>query len=101
MLFIPGYVLKRIETLIWKFYGTIKKPVVNRNAMYLQPIDGGQNMVNKKEFIICKRIKFAYKLIHSTYENCHIIGRYWTKSFDQRYGTDFFLFHCSSLKFKI
>ena len=95
---IPGYVLKTIETLIWNFLWNDKKPVGNRNAMYLQPIDGGQNMVNIKEFIICKRIKFAYKLIHSNYENWNIIGRYWTKSFDQRYGTDFFLFHCSSLK---
>ena len=55
-------------------------------------------MVNIKELIICKRIKFAYELIHSNYENWKIIGRYWTKFFDQRYGTDFFLFHCSSLK---
>ena len=47
---------------------------------------------------MCKGIKFAYKLIHSNYENWNIKGRYWTKSFDQRYGTDFFLFHCSSLK---
>ena len=56
------------------------------------------NMVNIKEFIMCKRIKFAYKLIHSNNENWNMIGRYCTKSVDQRYGTDFFLFHCSSLK---
>ena len=55
-------------------------------------------MVNIKEFIMCKVIKFAYKLIHSNNENWNIIGRYWTKSFDQRYGTDFFLIQCSSLK---
>ena len=88
--------MKRLYGIL---YGTIKKkPVVDRNAMYLQALDGGQNMVNIKVFIMCKMIKFAYKLIHSNNENWNIIGRYWTKSFDQRYGTDFFLIQCSSLK---
>ena len=57
-----------------------KKALVNRNTMYLRPEDGGQNMINLTEFIKCKRIKVAYKVIHSSYENWNIIGKYLFKN---------------------
>ena len=55
-------------------------------------------MINISEFITCKRIKFAYKLIHSSEENWNITGKYWFKKLDDKYGTDYFLCQCSCLK---
>ena len=47
-------------------------------------------MIHLTEFIKCKRIKLAYKVIHSSYENWNIIGKYWFKRFDEKYNTEYF-----------
>ena len=95
---IPKHILKTIEALIWQFLLNDKKALVNRNTMYLRPEDGGQNMINLTEFIKSKRIKLAYKVIHSSYENWNIICKYWFKKFDEKYSTEYFLYKCSSLR---
>ena len=95
---IPKHILKTIEDLIWQFLWNDKKALVNRNTMYLRPEDGGQNMINLKEFIKNKRIKLVYKIIHSSYENWSIIDKFWFKKFDKKYNTGYFLCKFSSLK---
>ena len=95
---IAKHILKTIEDLIRQLLWNDKKALVNRNTMYLRPEDGGQNMINVTEFIKSKRIKLAYKVIHSSYENWNIIAKYWFKQFDEKYNTEYFLCKCSSLK---
>ena len=58
--------------------------------MYLNQSEGGVKMLNLRENIESKQIKFMYKIIKPEHEHWNIIGKGWLKSLDTDYNKDIF-----------
>ena len=60
--------------------------------MYLNQSEGGVKMLNLREYIESKQIKFTcmYKIIKPEHEHWNIIGKGWLKILDTDYNIDIF-----------
>ena len=98
MIPVPQYIIKAIDKIIWEFLWDSKQPLVNKQTMFLDPLSGGLNMVNLLHFIQAKQIKSIYKILTTEHENWNAIGKSWLQCLDRKFGIDYFVTKCSSLK---
>ena len=98
MIPVPQYIIKAIDKIIWDFLWDSKQPLVNKQTMFLDPRSGGLNMVNLLHFIQAKQIKSIYKILTTEHENWNAIGKSWLQCLDRKFGIDYFVTKCSSLK---
>ena len=94
---IPEQYIKIIESIMKNFLWDGKQPKISMKTCFLHRDDGGLGLPNLRTIVKCLNIKSIYNIIHS--DPCHwnIIGKYYLKSLDIKYGTEFFLCYCSSV----
>ena len=95
---IPINIVKQIDTLLWSFLWDSKQPLVNKNVMLQNIQMGGVNMSTLQNTLICKQIKFLYKLIISENTHWNRIAKHWIQKYDTEYHKSLFLCKCSSVK---
>ena len=95
---IPINIVKQIDTLLWSFLWDSKQPLVNKNVMLQNIQMGGVNMSTLQNTLICKQIKFLYKLIISENAHWNRIAKHWIQKYDTEYHASLFLCKCSSVK---
>ena len=95
---IPNNIVKQIDTLLWSFLWDSKQPLVNRNVMLQNALMGGVNMSILQNTLICKQIKFLYKMIIAENAHWNQIGKHWLQKYDSEYRETFFLCKCSCVK---
>ena len=95
---IPKHIEKDINKLLWEFLWDGKQPLVNRQTMCFNLDSGGVNMINLRQFIEAKQIKFIHKISNSQTENWNRIGKHWLSLFDEIHNSENFLLHCSTIK---
>ena len=83
-----------IKSFIWDN----KQPLVNKTTAYLPRDMGGLVVPNIQLICSSLNVKTAYRIINSKSENWNAIGKFYLKSEDKRFGMDYFLCTCSSLK---
>ena len=95
---IPKNIEKDINKRLWDFLWDGKQPLVNRQTMCFNLNSGGVNMINLRQFIEAKQIKFIHKISNSQTEHWNRIGKHWLSLIDEIHNSENFLLRCSTIK---
>lgn len=95
---IPDKFLREIDKIIWSFVWDSKIDLVQRNVCTRSSNVGGLGIINLNSYVKSKHIKMLYKIIHSDSQSWNALGKFYLKSYDNKFADNFFLCKCSNFQ---
>ena len=79
-------VIKIIENIIKIFLWDGKQPKISLETCFLERDEGGLGLPNLRTVVKSINVKTIHNLLHSTPTHWNIIGKYYLKSLDAKFG---------------
>jgi len=95
---IPDKYANILENIIREFIWDKKQPLVCKAVAQLEKDMGGLSLPNITWIKKALNIKTVYKLINSEDQNWNAIGKFYLMTEDKKFGLNYFICQCSSLK---